>query len=99
MPIEPIERALAVPADHPALAGHFPGTPILPGVLLLDAVVRLAPNARAGVSQITAAKFFSPALPGEHLVVSYVRTADAGLRWVIACGARQVASGMLVLAP
>lgn len=99
MPNEPVERAFAVPVDHPAFAGHFPGTPILPGALLLDAVVRLAPNAGTGVSQIAAAKFFSPVVPGEQLIVSYVSTADAGLRWAIACGARQVASGMLVVAP
>ena len=99
MPNEPIARALAVPVDHPAFAGHFPGTPILPGALLLDAVVRLAPDAAAGVFRIAAAKFFSPVLPGEQLTLSYVRTADAGLRWAIACGERQVASGMLVLAP
>jgi len=27
---------LRVESDHPALAGHFPGHPIVPGALLLD---------------------------------------------------------------
>ncbi len=31
-----------VPVNHPAFDGHFPGSPILPGVVLLDAVLRAA---------------------------------------------------------
>jgi 3-hydroxyacyl-[acyl-carrier-protein] dehydratase len=27
---------LRIASDHPALAGHFPGQPIVPGALLLD---------------------------------------------------------------
>jgi 3-hydroxymyristoyl/3-hydroxydecanoyl-(acyl carrier protein) dehydratase len=94
---EPHRRTLTVPADHPAFAGHFPGAPILPGVVLLDMVLRLAPGAGAGVRQITSAKFLSPVLPGESLVISYGDAAGAGLRFDIACGARKVASGTLVL--
>ena len=31
---------LTISADHPALAGHFSGVPIVPGVLLLDETLR-----------------------------------------------------------
>ena len=32
---------LALPQDHPAFAGHFPGHPILPGVVQLDWALQL----------------------------------------------------------
>ena len=38
-----------VPLDHPAFAGHFPGKPILPGVVLLDVALQTI----AGASGIT----------------------------------------------
>ncbi len=33
-----IERVITIPADHPCLPGHFPGRPIVPAVIILDAV-------------------------------------------------------------
>jgi 3-hydroxymyristoyl/3-hydroxydecanoyl-(acyl carrier protein) dehydratase len=35
-------QAFLLPADHPSAAGHFPGNPIIPGALLLDAVIAAA---------------------------------------------------------
>ena len=34
-----VERTLTIPKRHPALSGHFPGHPIVPGVLVLDEVI------------------------------------------------------------
>jgi 3-hydroxyacyl-[acyl-carrier-protein] dehydratase len=66
---------LAIRADHPALSGHFPGRPIVPGVVLLDEIIRAAEaKARASghhwqVSYIPAVKFLHPLLPGQVCTV------------------------------
>ena len=69
---------LIVHADHPALAGHFPGRAIVPGVVLLDVAMRaIAAHLAFDVAQqaaeceIANAKFLSPVGPGESLVVDF----------------------------
>lgn len=60
-----------VPADHPSLAGHFPGRPIVPGVLLLDAALT-ALDAATGLRaplQLVRVKFLAPVLPEEPVSV------------------------------
>jgi 3-hydroxymyristoyl/3-hydroxydecanoyl-(acyl carrier protein) dehydratase len=37
-----------VPPQHPAFEGHFPGAPLLPGVVLLDEALRVVEEARFG---------------------------------------------------
>ena len=88
-----------VPADHPALAGHFPGTPIIPGVLLLD----VAHHAIAEVTgmaldacTISSVKFLSPARPGDEVVIRHEITASGTIHFAIDAGARKIASGSIV---
>jgi 3-hydroxyacyl-[acyl-carrier-protein] dehydratase len=103
------ETTLLIAPDHPAFAGHFPGAPIVPGVVLLDAAVHavaaalqsLGPlTAEAGVKntwQISSAKFLSPVGPGETLTISCAATASGSTRFDISSGQRKVATGTLVL--
>lgn len=97
------ETSFTVPADHPAFAGHFPGRPIVPGVLLLDAAVHALLQADAGAAawacRISAAKFLSPVGPGETLTMSCTAGAGGGTHFEIRSGARKVATGTLVPLP
>ena len=60
-----IEKRLSVAPSHPALPGHFPGDPIVPGVVLLDEVLRALP----GRMDIARAKFHAPLRPAEEFVI------------------------------
>ncbi|WP_296652636.1 AMP-binding protein [Paraburkholderia sp.] len=87
-----------IPAGHPALPGHFPGQPIVPGVVLLDhALMALgaALNRSFDRCRINSAKFLSPAAPGETLDVGFESTASGAIRFTVSAGQREVASGVL----
>lgn len=91
-----------VPADHPAFAGHFPGMPILPGVVLLDMalhVVTAAAGIRLESCEIGSVKFLSPAKPGDTLEIRHDFPTGGIIRFDIAAGERKIASGSVVPRP
>lgn len=90
---------LVIPAQHPAFRGHFPGSPLLPGVVLLDEMLRAI--ADSGLSAeygwtLATAKFLQPVRPGETLTVEHEPLANGAVRFSIRSAGQQVASGNLV---
>lgn len=62
-----IEFSFCVPADHLSLPGHFPGRPIVPGVLLLDCVMHALQQATGlRLCHLQQVKFISALLPEEQ---------------------------------
>ena len=87
-----------VPLDHPACVGHFPGTPILPGVVLLDRALHSIADA-LGITlehcEISSVKFLSPVIPGDELEIQHRLSANGTLYFDIKVGQRKVASGSI----
>lgn len=89
-----------VPVDHPAFAGHFPGTPTLPGVVLLDTAlheIAAATGIALDVCAINSVKFLSPVSPGEALVIQHTILASGTIRFDIMAGLRKIASGSIAV--
>ncbi len=63
---------LTIAEDHPSLPGHFPGRPIVPGVLLLADIFALLDAAHPGfsVTALEQAKFLRTVRPGEVVALA-----------------------------
>ena len=66
---ESCKFALRIEPAHPALAGHFPGNPVVPGVVLLERVAAACKAWRGARVAQCDAKFMRPLLPGEDAVI------------------------------
>ena len=84
--------------DHPSLPGHFPGRPVVPGVVLLDRVLAAieAGAGAAGAGRRPQVKFLQPLRPGEE---ARVELEGAAPRWrfrVLRADGTPLASGEVV---
>jgi 3-hydroxyacyl-[acyl-carrier-protein] dehydratase len=89
-----------IPADHPSLAGHFPGAPIVPAVVILDEVLATLNEWRAGsrLIGIRVAKFLTPLTPEQPFTISLSGTDDA-IDFRCRIEERVVAKGRLEVCP
>jgi 3-hydroxyacyl-[acyl-carrier-protein] dehydratase len=80
------EQRIDIPDAHPCYAGHFPGQPILPGVLLLQRVMVFAQGQLASPLKnfsLVNVKFLAPVLPGAKLSVSFISTHAAEHKFTV----------------
>lgn len=72
---------LALTAELPAFRGHFPGDPVLPGMIQVDWAIRFgqeafgAPGRFAGLDQV---KFLEPIRPGDEVELRLAMDRSAG---------------------
>jgi 3-hydroxyacyl-[acyl-carrier-protein] dehydratase len=106
---------LCIAPDHPALAGHFPGFPVVPGVVLLDETLHAIDSAEqsehtaahAGATDATPAslwhigtvKFHRAVRPGEALRLEYELQPDGRARFELRAADALVASGTIERRP
>lgn len=89
---------MRIAASHPALPGHFPGHPVVPGVVLLDAVVAALAQHAGSAQRVTGfptVKFLAPLAPERDfdVVLSIRRPGQAAFE--IVADSTRLASGTL----
>lgn len=91
-----IVRSLVVPAGHPALPGHFPGQPIVPGVVLLAEVAEAARESLdfdAREQHWRRVKFLAPVLPDQRLDIHLSGDADGFSFRILSTSQQLIARG------
>ena len=87
-----MKQKLAIAKDHPAYEGHFPGRPLLPGVVLLaEAIAALKGDGWS----VDNAKFLRPVEPGMPLTLVEETLDNGTVRFEIESPDGVVATGVL----
>jgi 3-hydroxyacyl-[acyl-carrier-protein] dehydratase len=76
----------AISSDHPSLPGHFPGTPLVAGVVILDEVLAALLEWRKDcqLTGIRTVKFLAPLKPDQAFTI-YLSASDNGAGEVNFC--------------
>lgn len=90
-----------IPADHPSLPGHFPGQPVVPGVVLLAEILACIATAHPGsrIDGFQQIKFLSLVLPGQQVEVALQPPSEGRLGFSASVAGRPVLRGSLALHP
>jgi len=92
----PLLQRTSISPKHPTLPGHFPGHPIVPGVVLLELVETLLAQNGYGVKACPQVKFLARVAPGEPLEIK-IDLGDAPIaRFAIDAAGRSAVVGHFV---
>lgn len=96
-PADIVGGEFLVEPGHPSLPGHFPGNPVVPGVVLLQRILAAIEDAGAGFGEeiVVDAKFLEPVRPGQQCSFAVSRTEAGRLRFECRVDGRTVAKGTL----
>ena len=100
-PLPNFTKRQVIVADHPSLAGHFPGNPVVPGVVILEEVMQAFEDWRPGsrVVGMSVVKFLAPLRPEQAFTIRFAESGVRGVRFeCVRDDGRALARGCLTAA-
>ncbi len=96
---ETVSREFRIDARHPCFDGHFPGDPVVPGVILLDLVRVTVREWKPGfrINAFATAKFHHPLYPDESFTITLTGNGILSFRFICCRGDQKLASGSLTV--
>ena len=88
----------SISPNHPALAGHFPGNPVVPGVVILTELLRATEEQfhwASGPISVTSVKFMRILRPNEPFTLLLERLSDCEVSFAVMHGHVRIAVGTL----
>jgi len=89
----------SIPATHPSLPGHFPGNPVVPGVVLLEEILTAVRTWRpeSRIRGLQAVKFLQPVAPDSRFSIALELRAPGKIAFRCSAGHQLLNTGTIIL--
>ena len=91
--------SFTIQATHPSLKGHFPGNPVVPGVVILDEVINIIKTLKPDltVDTIPMVKFTHPLLAEQEVSVEIKEKSEMAISFMCSYNETKLVTGQITL--
>ena len=91
------QHRTSIPGPHPSLPGHFPGHPVVPGVVILDHILSALQHwvGEVQLESLPIVKFLEPIYPDDEFIISLETGDHQQFRFLCLADDRTKVSGQL----